>query len=141
MIEPGQVINTPVSNIDIFPSIMSALEIKLPEPLPLMGIDLMPLLNEKEELLQRPIYAQYSMRNFGRSDLRMIKLDNWKLVKRFNLKAKAELTDELYNLEVDPGEQTNLINEVSNKSIYEKLNKLMYSWMKDINDPVLSSAF
>jgi choline-sulfatase len=141
LIEPGQVINTPVSNIDIFPSIMSALEIKLPEPLPLMGIDLMALLNEKEELLPRPIYAQYSMRNFGRSDLRMIKLDNWKLVKRFNLKAKAELTDELYNLEVDPGEQTNLINEVSNKSIYEKLNKLMYSWMKDINDPVLSSAF
>jgi choline-sulfatase len=141
LIEPGQVINTPVSNIDIFPSIMSALEIKLPEPLPLMGIDLMALLNEKEELLPRPIYAQYSMRNFGRSDLRMIKIDNWKLVKRFNLKAKAELTDELYNLEVDPGEQTNLINEVSNKSIYEKLNKLMYSWMKDINDPVLSSAF
>jgi len=141
LIEPGQVINTPVSNIDIFPSIMSALEIKLPEPLTLMGIDLMALLNEKEELLPRPIYAQYSMRNFGRSDLRMIKLDNWKLVKRFNLKAKAELTDELYNLEVDPGEQTNLINEVSNKSIYEKLNKLMYSWMKDINDPVLSSAF
>jgi uncharacterized sulfatase len=141
LIEPGQVINTPVSNIDIFPSIMSALEIKLPEPLPLMGVDLMALLNEKEELLPRPIYAQYSMRNFGRSDLRMIKLDNWKLVKRFNLKAKAELTDELYNLEVDPGEQTNLINEVSNKSIYEKLNKLMYSWMKDINDPVLSSAF
>jgi choline-sulfatase len=141
LIEPGQVINTPVSNIDIFPSIMSALEIKLPEPLPLMGIDLMALLNEKEELLPRPIYAQYSMRNFGRSDLRMIKIDNWKLVKRFNLKAKAELTDELYNLEIDPGEQTNLINEVSNKSIYEKLNKLMYSWMKDINDPVLSSAF
>lgn len=141
LIEPGQVINTPVSNIDVFPSIMSALEIKLPEPLPLMGIDLMPLLNEKEELLQRPIYAQYSMRNFGRSDLRMIKFDNWKLVKRFNLKAKAELTDELYNLEVDPGEQTNLINEVSNKSIYEKLNKLMYLWMKDINDPLLSSSF
>ena len=141
LIEPGQVINTPVSNIDIFPSIMSALEIKLPEPLPLMGIDLMPLLNEKEELLPRPIYAQYSMRNFGRSDLRMIKLDNWKLVKRFNLKAKAELTDELYNLETDPDEQTNLINEVSGKLMYEKLDKLMYLWMKDINDPVLSSAF
>mgnify|MGYP006171780965 FL=1 len=141
LIEPGQVINTPVSNIDIFPSIMSALEIKLPEPLPLMGIDLMPLLNEKEELLPRPIYAQYSMRNFGRSDLRMIKLDNWKLVKRFNLKAKAELTDELYNLETDPDEQTNLINEVSGKLMYEKLDKLMYLWMKDINDPVLSSSF
>ena len=42
------------------------------------------------------------MRNFGRSDLRMINY-NWKLVRRFNLKAKAELTDELYNFT----EQTN----------------------------------
>ena len=141
LIEPGRVINRPVSNIDIFPSIMSALEIKVPASLTLTGLDLFSLLNEKEELVSRPIYAQYSMRNFGRSDLRMIKLDDWKLIKRFNLKAKTELTDELFNLRIDPGEQKNLINEVSSKSMYQKLNELMNVWMKDIDDPVLSSSF
>jgi hypothetical protein len=120
---------------------MSALEIKVPASLTLTGLDLFSLLNEKEELVSRPIYAQYSMRNFGRSDLRMIKLDDWKLIKRFNLKAKTELTDELFNLRIDPGEQKNLINEVSSKSMYQKLNELMNVWMKDIDDPVLSSSF
>lgn len=141
LIESGQEVEVPVSNIDIFPSILSALEIKMPENLNLMGIDLIQILDEKNKIQSRPIFAQYAMRNFGNSDLRMVRSGKWKLIKRFNLKAKTELIDELYDLEADPNEEINLIQQMSYKSIYEKLDRLIHSWMISIDDPLLSSSF
>ena len=141
LIEPGQEIEIPVSNIDVFPSIMSALAIKAPNDLNLSGIDLIQISNEQDTLESRPIFAQYAMRNFGYSDLRMVRSGKWKLIKRFNLKANAELVDELYDLETDPNEETNLIKQVSNQPIYEKLDNLIHSWMISIDDPLLSSSF
>ena len=141
LIESGQEVEVPVSNVDIFPSILSALEIKTPENLNLMGIDLIQILDEKNKIQSRPIFAQYAMRNFGNSDLRMVRSGKWKLIKRFNLKAKTELIDELYNLEADPNEEINLIQQMSYKSIYEKLDRLIHSWMISIDDPLLSSSF
>ncbi len=140
IIEPGQEIKVPVSNIDIFPSILSALDIKVPGNLNLMGIDLIQISDEQNKNQSRPIFAQYAMRNFGHSDLRMVRFGKWKLIKRFNLKAKAELIDELYDLEADPNEKTNLIQQMSYRSIYEKLDKLIHSWMISIDDPLLSSS-
>ena len=49
--------------------------------------------------------------------------------------------DELYDLEADPNEETNLIKQVSNQPIYEKLDNLIHSWMISIDDPLLSSSF
>jgi uncharacterized sulfatase len=141
LIEPGQEIEIPVSNIDVFPSIMSALAIKAPNDLNLSGIDLIQISNEQDTLESRPIFAQYAMRNFGYSDLRMVRSGKWKLIKRFNLKANAELVDELYDLEADPNEETNLIKQVSNQPIYEKLDNLIHSWMISIDDPLLSSSY
>jgi len=141
LIESGQEVEVPVSNVDIFPSILSALEIKTPENLNLMGIDLIQILDEKNKIQSRPIFAQYAMRNFGNSDLRMVRSGKWKLIKRFNLKAKTELIDELYDLEADPNEEINLIQQMSYKSIYEKLDRLIHSWMISIDDPLLSSSF
>lgn len=141
LIEPGQEVEIPVSNVDIFPSILSALEIKTPKNLNLMGIDLIQILDEKNKIQSRPIFAQYAMRNFGNSDLRMVRSGKWKLIKRFNLKAKTELIDELYDLEADPNEEINLIQQMSYKSIYEKLDRLIHSWMISIDDPLLSSSF
>jgi arylsulfatase A-like enzyme len=120
---------------------MSALAIKAPNDLNLSGIDLIQISNEQDTLESRPIFAQYAMRNFGYSDLRMVRSGKWKLIKRFNLKANAELVDELYDLEADPNEETNLIKQVSNQPIYEKLDNLIHSWMISIDDPLLSSSY
>ena len=99
----------PVSNIDVFPTILSYLGLNVPSNLEIEGRDILELIENEAESMHRSIYAQYSMRNFGNSDLRMVIKDQIKLVKRFNLKAKDHLVDELYDLMSDPEEKNNLI--------------------------------
>ena len=84
--------------------------------------------------MHRSIYAQYSMRNFGNSDLRMVIKDNFKLVKRFNLLAKDHLVDELYDLRGDPEEKNNLITQNKYEQIKIDLENQLLNWMKKIDD-------
>ena len=84
--------------------------------------------------MHRSIYAQYSMRNFGNSDLRMVIKDQIKLVKRFNLKAKDHLVDELYDLMSDPEEKNNLVKNNDYEQKKSDLENQLLNWMKRIDD-------
>ena len=86
--------------------------------------------------MHRSIYAQYSMRNFGNSDLRMVIKDQIKLVKRFNLKAKDHLVDELYDLKSDLEERNNLIKNNDYEQKKSDLENQLLNWMKRIDDKV-----
>jgi len=124
----------PVSNIDVFPTILSYLGLNVPSNLKIEGRDILELIENEAESMHRSIYAQYSMRNFGNSDLRMVIKDNFKLVKRFNLLAKDLLVDELYDLRVDPEENNNLITQNKYEQIKIDLENQLLNWMKKIDD-------
>ena len=123
-----------VSNIDVFPTILSYLGLDVPSNLEIEGRDILELIENEAESMHRSIYAQYSMRNFGNSDLRMVIKDNFKLVKRFNLLAKDQLVDELYDLRVDPEEKNNLITQNKYEQIKIDLENQLLNWMKKIDD-------
>ena len=126
----------PVSNIDVFPTILSYLGFNVPSNLEIEGRDILELIENEAESMHRSIYAQYSMRNFGNSDLRMVIKDQIKLVKRFNLKAKDHLVDELYDLKSDPEEKNNLIKHNKYEQMKTDLENQLLNWMKRIDDKI-----
>ena len=135
--QKGLVSKVPVSNIDIFPTILSYLNINFSEDMEIQGRDILELMKNESESMYRSVYAQYSMRNFGKSDLRMIVKNQFKLVKRFNLKAKGRFIDELYNLSMDPKEKNNLIKDEKYFNKITELENRLLSWMERINDEVV----
>ena len=111
--------------------------INLSEDVEIQGRDIFELMKNQSESMYRSIYAQYSMRNFGKSDLRMIIKNQLKLVKRFNLKAKGRFVDEFYNLNEDPEEKNNLIKDEKYFNKIAELENRLLSWMERINDEVV----
>lgn len=139
---PGKIkqniaLEQPVSNTDIFPTILSMLNIETPDYVTPEGKDLTPLLKGDELNSSVPVFAQYNMENFGIAHLRMVRFEDWKLIKRFGLGANADLVDELYNVKNDPGELNNLINQNEHQTIREELEGLLRDWLLKIDDPVL----
>ncbi|HPF47250.1 MAG TPA: sulfatase-like hydrolase/transferase, partial [Emcibacteraceae bacterium] len=132
----NSVIEMPVSNTDIYPTILGMLGYQTPKGYDLIGHDLSPALKENKETL-RPIFAQYNMENFGIAHLRMVRFGDWKLIKRFKQGANAELLDELYNLKSDPYEKENLIAAAEHQKIRSDLEAMLEKWMIEINDPDL----
>ena len=66
----------------------------------------------------------------------MVRFEEWKLiVRRFN-RPRMPRMDELYNLEADPGEKTNLIDEPESAEMAGKLAGWLVDWGREINDPV-----
>ena len=134
----NSVVNIPVSNTDIYPTILSMLGLDVPSNYELVGRDLTSVIKDGGGTsVSLPVFAQYNMENFGIAHLRMVRLENWKLIKRFGLGANADLVDELYNLKNDPDEENNLIAMTEHQQMRQKLEKLLEGWMIEINDPAL----
>lgn len=133
----GRVIETPVSNVDVFPTIINLLALANVPELALDGTDLSRFLSGDVAEPDRPVFAQYNMENFGIAKLRMVRMGDWKLVRRFGQYADATLIDELYNLADDPTEQNNLIDVTEHQNTRSKLNDTLLEWMKSTNDPAL----
>ena len=138
MTEKNKAIDTPVSNVDVFPTLLKMLNIEIPPDISPQGKDITNLLTGEIPGSSEPVFAQYNMENFGIAHLRMVRFENWKLVKRFNQAAPSELIDELYDLELDPSEENNLIDQSDYQAIKKKLEDMLYLWQVKINDPVLS---
>ncbi|MDG1707731.1 MAG: sulfatase-like hydrolase/transferase [Emcibacteraceae bacterium] len=136
VIKQNVALNTPVSNTDIYPTILSMLGIEKPNDYHLAGKNLLSILDD-EISSERAVFAQYNMENFGRAQLRMVRMGDYKLVKKFGLNANAELLDELYNIVIDPKEENNLITNTNYKKELEKLEVKLHAWMIEINDPAL----
>ena len=141
IIEAGSTNNTPIVNMDLFPTFKIILNVDLPDKI-LDGVDIMPLLQGKK-IQERalywhfPIYLQAynSKDDDGRDPLfrtrpgSTILYKNWKLHQYFE-----DGGLELYNLTTDIGERNNLIENNSDKA--KELLEMMESWRKKINAPV-----
>lgn len=133
----GKVVSNPVSNVDVFPTVLSLLNVELPPSVNPDGRDLKIFLNENNPIKHEPVFAQYNMENFGIAHLRMVRWGDWKLVRRFGQNADADLLDELYNLKSDPKESENLIAAQNHQDIRKTLERMLERWMVSINDPAL----
>ncbi|MCM2679063.1 sulfatase [Echinimonas agarilytica] len=117
---PGQaakMVQEPVSLVDIYPTIVSLLD--LPVGQQLSGHDLTPLLSTNSDAWPHAAVITYQQGNHG------ILRDHWNYIRY------QDGTEELYDHRSDPNEQRNIVNQPSSKAIVQK----MQQWIPDVQIP------
>lgn len=117
-IPPGQIIATPVSSLDVAATSTAAAGI--PRPDALEGLDLLPMLAEKQALPERALHWRFWRQS-------AIRRGDWKLLKF------ADRATYLFDLSKDPGEHTNLLAE--HPEIAARLEAELTTWNATLVPP------
>jgi arylsulfatase A-like enzyme/tetratricopeptide (TPR) repeat protein len=96
----GGVVDTAVSHVDLFPTILDVVGIEPPQPV--HGRSLLPLMKGQEAGWDREVYAEslYPLLHYGWAPLRSVRTDRHKLI--------SAPRPEVYDLRVDPKETRDL---------------------------------
>jgi arylsulfatase A-like enzyme len=142
-VKAGSKTDTPVTNLDFYPTILEVAGIKKPENKILDGISILPVLTGNGTLEERPlfwhfpVYLEAYVKNdpstqdplFRTRPGSSVRLGDWKLIQYF------ENNDiELYNLKEDTSEKNNLA--ASNPEKKDELLRILENWRKKTNAPV-----
>jgi arylsulfatase A-like enzyme len=122
----GETSNTPISSLDIYPTLSAIAGIDLPNSEPFEGVNLLPLLMDKKSEISRDHFFWAGGR-IGKNTGAILK-DDWKLV--INHKGK----DFLFNLENDPNERINLIANYPNRS--NALRSIFKNTLDEMPEPL-----
>ncbi|MCP4679041.1 MAG: sulfatase-like hydrolase/transferase [Deltaproteobacteria bacterium] len=114
----GTVIDTPVSIIDILPTLLDLLDLPIPEHL--SGVSLKPLI-EGEKIPARPFYCEVKNRV---GETRCLVEFPWKVIYHFYNKVT-----ELYNLETDPKEKVDLSAEEPGRA--DAMRQRLIDWTEN----------
>jgi len=163
----GRRIDDLLSNIDILPTLLDLVGIKIPNDV--QGNSFAGLLKEDGNLPYIPrdhIYAELTFHDIGYNAIRCIRTKKWKFIKNLNpLGILFEIPDdtinsksgriylrthpeyynkrpkeELYNLESDPLELVNLAGDLNHAYIKRDLNKQLMQYLEKTNDPALKGV-
>ena len=133
VVQPGTVISDTVSSIDTLASVLGMLGVPLPDGAKQQGVDFSPLLRGKRIPARDALVGQYDLHNGALAYMRMIRTDEWKLVRFY----RNNLLDELYDLRADPGEMINRYEDISVNDVRDRLQERLEAWMRSIDDPLL----
>lgn len=130
----GTEVNETVLNMDMFPTVLALLGVEAPSGYLQNGRDFSKLAYGNHSAGGRSeIFGQYDLHNGGLAYMRMLRTNDWKLVRYYH----ANELDELYDLKNDPGELTNLYKSTKYLEPRDRLQKRLDDYMKSINDPIL----
>ena len=153
----GKVINSLLSNIDYLPTLLEYIGTKLPEDI--AGKSFLPILRGEKKEIRNEIYGEKTFHELY-DPIRGIRTHNYKYIKNFEkletlyqipeptLMApsgkyikefynKPRMDEELYDLNKDPNEEHNLVNDPNYRKIAHELKKKLLNWMKETKDPLL----
>ena len=124
------------AHLDIFPTILDACQVPVPEGVALDGRSLLPLLEGQDDLSARdPLVVQW---NRGDGPIKgqnmFVRSGKWKLVNHPRADVREEAPPwqpELYDLEQDPFEQEDLSAKFS--EVVEQLGGVYSDWYQDVN--------
>ncbi len=139
-IESDSLISKTVTNLDWFPTLCAMANISLPDNLNLRGRNFLPLFqggnNKVNQKWENNFFAQYSTHHQSKTDMRVYRTPEWKLILDFLNPGR----NELFNLANDPNENHNLYSSrKTNKeiaSVIQGLTKKIQEEMNRIHDPV-----
>ncbi|MPZ17832.1 MAG: sulfatase-like hydrolase/transferase [Luteitalea sp.] len=136
VVEAGTQIDARVTQVDTLASVLGMLGMSLPDGLRQEGRDFSPLLRGQSLEWPTTVFGQYDLHNSGLAFMRMVRTPQWKLVRYYH----ANFLDELYHLEKDPEETTNLYRLPEHQEIREDLESRLLEWQRSIGDPVLGGV-
>jgi arylsulfatase A-like enzyme len=116
----GEVVREPVISLDILPTVAAVGGAPLPDDRPIDGVSLLPLLTGRRETLPRE-YLFWRMGEIG-----ACRHGEWKLI-------VGKETQELYDLESDPGEKVNL--SAARPRVLGELRDAYREWERNMMPP------
>ncbi|MEM9016438.1 MAG: arylsulfatase [Verrucomicrobiota bacterium] len=134
--EPGHASGRPAAHIDLFPTLLAAAEVSVPEGLALDGENVLPqLLGEKEEWDDRPIVIQ-SHRGNKPVEFHhfMVRKGDWKLLRGTGFGSesiKEPKPFELYEITKDAGEEHDFAAAMPEK--VEEMKQTYLEWLADVS--------
>ncbi|MBL8991755.1 MAG: sulfatase [Spirochaetia bacterium] len=159
-ISGGRSVDSLVSHIDIFPTLCDLAGLEKPERL--QGKSLLPILQGKAEEVNGEIFSEVTY-HAAYEPQRCVRTKRYKFIRRFdgrqdevfpnvddspsksyllerNWKKRPENAEALYNLDFDPLEKKNLVNDPQLASVAAELRAKLEAWMKRTDDPLLKGA-
>jgi arylsulfatase A-like enzyme len=122
-----RVIEQPVSHLDIVPTLLDVLDLTAP-PQQLDGISLAPCLEQGSPLPERYVFSQYSG-NPGIGDIRRAVIGS-----RYKYIYDPDAEAELYDLQQDPLEMTNVAAEPAMQHVLRDMHDALLRWGADRSD-------
>ena len=118
----------------MFPSVLGLLKLKPAAEVRHNGQDFTPLLfGLRDPSWRTEIFGQYDLHNSGLAYMRMLRTNDWKLVRYYH----TDGLDELCDLKNDPGELTNLYRDPQHRDVRARLQQRLEDRMKAIHDPMI----
>ncbi|MFW5787707.1 MAG: sulfatase-like hydrolase/transferase [Halanaerobiales bacterium] len=117
------------SLVDIYPTILEIAGVNTDSK---DGRSLIPLIKGETNDWREEVTVEFHGLNNGTMSLRTIRKGNFKY--GFTL----GMEDELYNLDNDPYEQNNLINDSNYDKIQKELKNCLLEWMNETNDQIIN---
>ncbi len=133
VISEGSVCNSPVSHIDIVPTIMNAADLSVPKLLE--GKTLTNTLSNPHMKENDAIYMEFSRYEVDHDGVGGFQPVRAVFDGRYKLVINLLTTDELYDLEKDSSEIINLINNLEYFNIRDRLHNMLLDWMNNTRDP------
>ncbi|WP_299555882.1 sulfatase [Seonamhaeicola sp.] len=124
-IKGNRVYEKPIIALDIFPTILSAANIKKPKTKEIDGVDLMPILENNDKTLQeRTLYWRYS-----NGEGYAVRDKNYKFIRSYYKKASF-----LFDMDKDELEQHNILDQ--HPEIAKRLQEKYEQWSRDNITPL-----
>jgi N-acetylglucosamine-6-sulfatase len=126
----GKVVNEMVAGLDIMPTVLSVAGVSIPPGLD--GRSMLPLLQGRTDPRWRTelLYEYYWERNFPQTPtIHALRTDRYKYIHYYGIWD----IDELYDLQEDPLETTNLISNPERQNTIQDLNKRLFDRLEQTN--------
>lgn len=131
-VEQKSVNSQVVSHVDIVPTLMEAAGMDLPESL--QGKSLLPTFINKNDPVNEAIHMEYTRYEIDHDSFGGFQPIRCIFDGRYKLVINLMTTDELYDLESDPYEMKNLINETDSAKIRNDLHDQLLGHMNNSRD-------
>jgi uncharacterized sulfatase len=129
----------PVSHIDLVPTILDAFGMESPPFLE--GRSMLPALQDPAARPNETIFIEFHRYEVDHDAWGGFQPIRCALDGRFKLVVNLLSTDELYDLESDPQEMTNLIDSPEHPEARDRLHRALLDWMNETRDPFRGPAW
>jgi arylsulfatase A-like enzyme len=153
----GKVVDTPISHLDVYPTLCELAGAEAPERL--QGTSLMPLIRGEVDSLHDAIFSETTY-HAAYQPHRAIRTERWKYIRRFDeyphpVLANCDDSDtkdlwveagwgeqtvpeqQLYDLLLDPQEGRNVAAEPAQAEVVAEMRERLDAWMRETDDPLL----
>jgi hypothetical protein len=154
---PGRIVDAPVSQIDLFPTICDLAHLEYPSNLE--GHSFVPILRGESEKIRDEVFAEINY-HVVYEPMRCIRTTRYKLIRYFGgydrgIPANCDDSpskdvflqngyfdrprerEMLFDLSLDPGERRNLVGRRAFRHTYRDMKNRLAVWMEETNDPLL----